>query len=234
MSGIGGIGGSENGRFLPSRRDESVSSSYPFEDGSTPEGFPNGAVADLCVVVPSREGDEGLRPVELGCLHIGPGVVSLSLLVGGAPALFASEPASSVDPGAPVPMKSVMDGVSGIVAFGGVDFSRPGTLRARIPVSETAVFRPVVGRLARFVQEARDSELSGNVGLVLPSGLSVSFSDDGAGRNVARFSSDESLRARVMTDCGRSSRSNAQPVPVLSLNGVRPDADGRIAVVFTR
>ena len=202
---------------------------FPFEDDSLPDGFPRGIIVDACVVVAS-----GLSPSEsrvtVGSVHVGPGMVSAFVLVGGRPALYCGVPRASFEPFSPVPMTPAMPGVSGMLSFGNVDFGSPATYRMDVPLSESAVVRPVVGRLERFLDPRTGRTASGVVGFEVPDGVSISFSEDGHD-SVVSFSAGDSVRRLVPAPCSADD-DVSRPHPVTSINGVRPDESGRIAVVF--
>ena len=195
-------------------------SSYPFEDDSLPEGFPVDAVVDLMAVVP------GDGEVALSCLYIGPETVSLALSVGGDTCLFANARKGEYVEYDPVAMESTRPGVSAFVTFGAVDFGAPRMVRGRIPVSESAIVRVPEARLRRFVKRGMLGEARGDVVLDFPTGVS----SDVSGGDV-RLSADDDLRAMLPAMCADASSAR---VPVKTVNGMKPDADGRVAVVFMR
>ena len=201
-------------------------SAYPFEDDRVPSGFPVDAIVDLCVVCCSDD------PVSVSCLHVGPSLVSVAVSVGGRPALFKSVSSKSFSPFEPVAMDSVLEGVSGMVTFGDVRFGEPKTYRDAVPVSESAIVRPKVGRLERFVSDTDGRSASGFVGFELPEGVSAELSEDGHS-SIISFHASSSVMDDVTSPCSKYDRPVSSPVPVKSINGVRPDPTGRIAIVFT-
>ena len=205
-------------------------SAFPFCDDSLPDGFPRGILVDACVVVASGP-DPSRADVQVGSLHVGANMASVIVTVGGSPALYCNVMRASHVPFSPVAMTSVMAGVSGMVAFGSVDFGQPRTYRGPFPLSESAVVRPVVGRLRGFLDPNTGRTASGVVGFELPDGMSVEASGSD-GVSVLSFSADRSLRDSVPAPCSSYEPPPDMPVPVTNVNGVVPDADGRVAVVF--
>lgn len=205
-----------------------VGTAYPFDDDSLPDGFPNGVIVDACIVLPSTIQD---RPV-LSCLHRGPSLVSAMVLVGGRPALYAAVSKAAFVPFSPVVMESSIPGVSGMITFGNPKFDAVETVRGSFVFSEAAVVRPRVGRLERFYDPETGATASGYVGLELPDGVSVSIEEEGHESRMS-FSTNDEIRQSVLAPCAKYERPNDSPQPIMSINGVRPDEDGRIAIVFT-
>ena len=202
---------------------------FPFEDDSLPDGFPVGVIVDACVVVPDgMDGD-----VCVSCIHVGPTIASVMITVGGRPALSKSVLISSMVPFSPVPLEPMVDGVSGIVSFGDLSKEDRITVRSEATLSNSVIVRPSIGRLSSFVRRDTGASASGFVGLDLQEGLSVAI-DDGEVESVLRFSAGDSIREDVTIPCLKYDRDNSMPVPVRTINGVAPDKDGRIAIVFAK
>lgn len=203
---------------------------FPFADDSLPEDFPRDAIVDALVVVPSS-----LAPstgtVEVGSVHIGPSMASAFILVGGEPALYCNVMKATYEAFTPVVMTPVMPGVSGMITFGSLDFGDKRTYRLNIPLSETAVVRPVVGRLEKFVQPEKGEEASGAVPFDLPDGVEVTVHEDGHVSEMD-FTADESVRRLVPLPCSEADSPKTMTPPVRNINGVVPDKLGRIAIVF--
>ena len=203
---------------------------FPFADDSLPDGFPRDAIVDALVVVPSS-----LMPstvtVKVGAVHIGPSMASAFILVGGRPALYCNVLKESYEAFSPRAMTSVMPGVSGMITFGNLDFGEKRTYRLDIPLSETAVIRPVVGRLEKFIQPEKGAETSGMVPFELPEGIEVSVVESGH-VSTMNFTADESIRRLGPLPCSETDSPKTMVPPVRNINGVVPDRLGRIAVVF--
>ena len=200
---------------------------YPFEDDTLPDGFPKGLIVDACIVLPSTITS---RP-KLSCLHCGPAMVSAMVTIDGRPALYASVSKNAFQPFSPVAMDSGMEGVSGMITFGNATFGDPVTLRGSYVFSESAVVRTENGRLVKFHDPETNAKASGYVGLELPDGVTVSIDENGHQSKVA-FSTDDDVRKSVLTPCAKYERPNSMPEPIMTINGVKPDKNGRIAVVF--
>jgi len=205
--------------------------SFPFADDSLPDGFPRDTIVDAFVVVPSSVAPSDAK-VSVGSMHIGPSMASVFILVGGEPALYCNVLKDRYEPFTPVAMESVMPGVSGMVTFGNVDFGMKRTYRLGLPLSESAVARPVVGRLEKFVKVETGEEASGIVGFDFPDGISISMHEDGDNSQVV-FEAGPSIRGHVPSPCyDVDAGPKTMSPPIKNINGVVPDELGRIAVVF--
>lgn len=210
-----------------------ISVRFPFADDTGPEGYPFELVVDACVVIPGFE-TPSTETVAIGCLHVGPALVSAMVYAGNEPVLCCSVPKSRFTPFTPYPMRTVRPGCSGMITFGDVWFDlyrAPMVRRDMVPLSDSAVIRPVVGRLAKFIQPERGEEASGIVGLVVPDGVGIKMNEDGHVSTLS-FSLSGVARDNVTVACDMSKTPLSMPVPVSSINGVRPDRLGRIAIVF--
>lgn len=211
-----------------------TSVAFPFEDNAVPAGYPAHWLVDACIVVPrTRDSLSSAPRAEVSCLHRGPGMVSVMISVGGAPALYGRALKDGFAPFQPIPLEPLSEGCSGMVTFGDVEFGAPAIFRDRVPLSESVVVRPVLGRLSAFVQTERRRTLSGAVVLAVPEGLAAAAVQED---NVAtlKFAMDDALRAEVPGPCARESVPSTLPVPVRTINGVAPNAEGTIAIVFAR
>lgn len=208
---------------------ENSGTAYPFEDDTLPAGFPTDLVVDACICIPTSI---PLRPA-LSCVHTGPSFVSATVTLDGKVALFVSVAKSKFVPFSPVLMESSMYGVSGMITFGNVMFDRIMTERGNYVFSESAVVRPIIGRLYRFKDSETNETAKGYVGFELQDGVSVSLRE---ANNVSllSFSTSDDIRKEVLTPCAKSDITNRSPEPIRSINGVKPDKDGRIAIVFRK
>jgi len=218
-----------------------VSVRFPFADDAGPEGYPFNAISDACVVIPSgREASD--ETVSVGCLHIGPSMVSVMIYAGDEPVLCRHVPKSVFEPFTPFALEPMRPGCSGFVSFGDIRFESfrdPVMLRDRVRLSDSAVIRPVVGRLTKFIKPETGSEASGIVGIVVPQEVSVARELDPDGREVGHesvvgFSLDADGLDLVSVGCDAAEAEAGSPVPVSSVNGLQPDENGVIAVVFAR
>lgn len=206
--------------------------SFPFADDSLPADFPNDMVVDACIVV-ANEVEPSAAEVSLGCVHVGNTMASAFVLVDGEPALYCNVLAENYEPFTPVAMTPVKKGVSGMLTFGDVRFGEKRTYRANARFSESAIVRPVVGRLVKFTQPEMGSETNGVVPFELPDGITITVDEDGNDSTV-HFSADSSIRNLVPMPCAEQDSPKTMTVPVKSINGLVPDELGRIAVVFLR
>lgn len=202
--------------------------SYPLADDSLPDGFPPEALVDACIVVASETSPSEAK-VELGCLHFSPHLISAMVFVDNEPALACSVPAGSYEPFSPIAMETLKEGCSGTISFGSVTDRGTYTFRGRIPFSDSAVVRPVVGRLRRFLKVATGQTATGDVGIELPAGVAMSVEDEGGVSTVTFTISDE---ARAALDAVCAGDDGSGLVPITSINGITPDDKGRIAIVF--
>ena len=210
-------------------------SRFPFSDDSGPDGYPFDVVCDACVIVPS-EMYPSTEPVYVGCLHISSSMVSAMLYCGGRPILQCMVTSSSFEPFSPIKLEPVDSSCSGFIAFGDIQFSSfrtPVTIRDMVPLSESAIVRPVVGRLRKFIQPSRVEEASGIVGIVVPDGVGMEKSEDGHVSTIS-FSLSDPAMDDVLVSCDVSKPEEGKPSPVYTINGVSPDENGRIAIVFTK
>jgi hypothetical protein len=159
-------------------------------------------------------------------------MVSVSILADGSPALFCSAVKGSFEPFVPMAMKSVAHDISGMITFGDVAFGEPRTYRGSFKFSESAIVRPVRGRLERFTKPADGTQATGFVGFDLPNGVTAGLEESGHS-SVIKFSADESVRSTVVSPCSNYTRPPNSPLPIQSINGIHPDELGRIAIVFT-
>jgi len=210
-----------------------AASSFPFEDNTLPEGFPVGAVVDACIVVTATE-KPSTAAVSLGCLHISRYMVSVMILVDGLPALCRTMLAAENAAYRPLQMESLLEGCAGTITFGGIrfdDYITPFTWRGKIPLSDAAVVRPVVGRLRRFFKYDTGQSTSGDVAIELPDGVSMSVTELDSGSSEVTFSANDNVREEVRSPC-ESGETDSGLTPMMSINNIRPDSLGRIAIVF--
>lgn len=211
---------------------------FPFADDAGPADYPFDAVADMCVVIPNG-GSPSTEKISVGCLHFSSSMVSVMVYAGDSPILHCRVTASRFEPFTPYRMEAVREGCSGMVSFGAIRFDtfrNPVTLRDRVPLSEAAVMRPVVGRLKRFVQPMTGEEAKGVVGIEIPEGVRMELEpeDEEGNISVVKFSLDDAGREAVAVGCDETDNGLSRPVPVTSINGVAPNEDGLIAIVFAR
>lgn len=205
---------------------------FPFADDAGPADYPYDAIVDACIVVP-HEGAPSGETVCIGCLHIGPGMVSVMVYADDDPILSCNVTFARFEPFSPVVMTPVRPGCSGIISFGDISrlVSHPVTVRTRVRLADSAVVRPVVGRLRRFVQPERGEEATGVVGIEVPDGVGISMSEDGH-TSTMLFSLSDNAKETVMIRCNPAESIATMPVPISSINGVHPDDSGRLAIVF--
>lgn len=214
---------------------ENETRAYPFLPETVPDGFPVGVVVDMSVVVTGESAPE----VRLSSVHVGPGMVSASVR-GASFSAVCSVPRSGFEPYRPYPLSAVSGTCAGMCSFGDVDFSSPFTAKfgGSGPVLLGCLVAAVpTPRLLSFVDDASGDEVSGDVEIIVPSGLSVERSDDpGGGIRVQRLSlsMDDSLDRITTSPCEASKGEEyaGRVSPLRSINGVLPDGRGRIAVVF--
>lgn len=203
--------------------------SYPFKDDSGCDAVILDSIVDACISIPSSVGGDPF----LSCFHIGPSFVSAMVTVDRSPALYASVSKERFNPFSPVVMESSVAGVSGMLTFGGIRFDKTVTIRGRYRFSESSVVRPDLGRLSLFRDPETNETAKGYVGFEVPEGVSLSLSEAGHVSTVS-FSTNDDIKNSVLVPCAKYERSNYSPEPIMSINGVRPDDKGRIAIVFTK
>lgn len=220
------------GNYVETEQWESGNSNvaFPFADDSIPADFPKDAIVDALVVASHAPGQEE-HEVRVGSVHVGPSMASVFILVGGEPALYCNVMKETYEPFTPVVMTSVKRGVSGMITFGDVDFGEKRTWRINARLSDTAVVRPEVGMLEKFIRADTGAEASGVVPFDLPKGVSVEI-EERDNDSTMKFSADSSIRNIVPLPCSETDSPKTMTVPVRNINGVVPDALGRIAVVF--
>lgn len=207
-------------------------SRFPFaDDCPLPEGFPLEAIVDTCVVSPRTIDGPDEKPIVLGCLYIGPAIASVMFYAGDTPILAARVLRSTFEPFSPVRMESLVPGYSGSLSFGDMEFGQPRMYRCRIPLADSVVLHPVVGRLHSFIDPSRGTTATGDVGLDIPASVTASLVEEGHQSTVRLVLSDEG-RAELASEC--QGEDTARPVPIKTINGLAPDKDGRIAIVFAR
>ena len=213
-------------------------SRFPLSDNCRlPEGFPVDAIVDACVVIP-KEGGSSNDDVTLGCLHISQDLVSAMVYAGGSPVLVCTVLKRGFTPFRPYAMEAVQGTpvCSGCISFGDIrfdEYARPFLFRGGLPLSDSAVIRPLIGRLRRFVQPARSQEALGLVGVEVPDGIGVSVDESAPGVSLVRFFGD-GIEDQVSVTCNPADAKLTMPPVIQTINGVHPDKDGRIAIVFAK
>lgn len=209
--------------------------SYPFADDSVPKDFPTNLIVDACIVVPYTKDsiDKSNSTVELTYFHESDIMVSIMISIDGTPSLHAKVLKEYYKEFSPIKLESLDGKCSGMITFGSIRFDRIITIRTKIPFSESVIVRPVVGRLEKFVQHERDSEISGDIGIELPLGINMSISEEGDTSTI-QFTASKDIRESVPAPCSNTDPISTMPVPISSINGIRPDKEGRIAIVFAK
>ena len=188
------------------------------------------------MVVPAEAAPSD-ETISVGCLHLGPEMVSVVIYANDQPILFYASSRASFSPFSPVAMRPIRPGCSGMVSFGDIAFdryARPAIFRDMVRLAESAVVRPVVGRLRRFIQPEKGAEASGVVGIVVPDGVSVGIDEETGHKSTIVFELNDAGKNLVRVACDSTESKTGSPVPISSINGVHPDSDGRIAIVFAK
>lgn len=211
---------------------------FPFaEDISFADcpGYPFDSIVDACVVLPS-EGSPSMEVVTVGCLHISRSMVSVMIYADDTPILHGVCLAAMFEPFTPVMLEPLRPGCSGCVSFGDIRFENvrtPIILKNKARLADSAILRPVVGRLRRFIQPERGEEATGIVGLEVPDGVILDHQDTGH-VSLIGFSLTDAGRETVKVSCNPAEPAPTMSIPISSINGVHPDSQGRIAIVFAR
>lgn len=212
---------------------------YPLADDadlSCPFGEPMPAsfLSDACIMVPSWMDSSG--GVFVSCAHSGPGLVSVSLSVGGEGVCTCTVPAASFEPYRPYQVVPVGDSpVRGCVSFGDVVQDGARTWRpAACRLSGFAVHSIPVGRLVRFLDDRNGESVSGDVRFVVQTDVGLEHSGDWeqTGEETTYFSLTGGLDDATKSLCDRGGETPGTIPYITSINGVRPDEFGQIAIVF--
>lgn len=207
--------------------------SFPFADNTLPVGFPTDVIVDACIIVPTTIDRPNKPVVTLNCLHISPSMVSVVISAGETIKLHCCVLSANFSAFSPVKLESITGECSGFITFGDLRFDTIYTIRGEIPFSDSAVMYPVVGRLEKFVQPASGNEATDIVGIELPAGVSLTIENQKYGHNsIVQFTADDSVRNLLQHPCIFETVPNDTPLPISSINGIKPDEFGRIAIVF--
>lgn len=208
---------------------------HPFESDQTVE-FDRSVVVDLSVMVPYSE---SLPKVRMTSMHVGPGLVSASFS-DGTNAMVCSVPMASFEPYRPYTMRAVSGACGGMCTFGDVDPSSP--VNAKFgddgpAVLESVVSRIHVGELKRFVDDASGESVTGDVVIEFPTDatVDVGYTSEESGYQYIRVGPSQALDDQIVSPCDSSDGElrAGETSPIRSINGVFPDANGRIALVFS-
>lgn len=205
---------------------------YPFDSATCGADFPLGVVADMSIVH-----SDGSSEFRLTSLHVGPGMVSVSVSNGSA-LLVCTVGRSAFEPYRPYRMTAVGGdatiAVAGMCSFGDVSFDEMQTLKfpeGPVVLGSLVTLIPS-GKLKCFVDESTGEKATGSVGMSIPDDLSVSRSVSDGTQSLT-FTLTQQLDNAVTSPCASADILYADKVPpIKSINGVRPDSSGRIAVVF--
>jgi hypothetical protein len=207
---------------------------YPFESGCS--GFDSAidVVSDISIVSENL----GTGVFRLYSVYVGPEMVSVSFS-DGTDVLVCTVQKDDFEPYKPYGMNSVSGSASGICSFGNIDFSK--TVYAKPGnngpiVLQTLVVRVDRGNLFGFKDDLTGDVLTGDVRFVFPSGADVTkgFTSHGYWEVQTFFVGLSSwMDENLVSDCDE--KDNLKPgdlSPIRSINGVKPDDHGRIALVF--
>lgn len=221
-----------------------VSLRFPLEDDAILSAV-DGRDLPACFVVDMSVFTDGdPASVRLVSAYVGPGLVSMSLADNLGALGMCSVPVSEYEKYAPYRIEGFPGrDAAGICSFGASpsELSEPVLLRfdPGIPVSATACHHVDTGRVRKFVDERSGKSVSGDVRLELGTGLTAflcSLDDDGGCGKwpCARIFMDRDLGLSVVSPCvGKNDDSRIAQKPVSAINGVSPDCEGRLAIVFS-
>ena len=214
-------------------------------DGSQ---LPNRFLTDAMVVVgkpadsikPASSDEYGRQepPVVVSCAHVGPGMVSVGLSCGDGSAV-CTVPMGKFEPYTPYQLVDTSRGsstVSGFVSFGDVSrLDGPFTWRpVDCRLNDSAVVRVPVSRFEGFLDPKTGNVASGNIEIDVPSSMGASVSDTKNGSQILSLDLGVDLDEAVKSPC-ESSEGDARAGDtghLRSINGILPDENGVIAVVF--
>lgn len=240
-------------RGRPSAQWEGGNSSrrYPLADDAGSDGIPDWFLSDACVVVPGHSmsdvSDSASCLVRVVSAHASRHMVSVSMETVGAAemggACVCTVTAGSFEPYKPYRLEPVHgSGLCGTVSFGDAmsPWAAHGTWKPRMCLlAPEAVVRVPVGRLMRFVDDITGESASGDVRFIAHKGISVSGHSPQPGSSAyegevwAELSLDDDLSRAIVPPCDASSGFfDGKVRPIRSINGVRPDKYGRIALVL--
>lgn len=207
---------------------------YPLAEGSSRvddsgRDLPDSILVDMSVVCFGR-----FKNLRLGSVRVGPGLTSLSLLDDAGPVAVVTVP--SVEPYVPVALDSLRDGVSGTVVFG--EFDRTSVASYRFSTAEQSAISPFCvvefpdTGVRSFVDDASGEEASGDVAFNFGGSVVVSVETTGTGAKASLGLSNGVARS-LSAGCVPTDLNKSCIAPVIrTINGVSPDRNGEIAIVF--
>ena len=177
--------------------------------------------------------------------YIGPALLSVSFSDSLGPMCAATVLKSEYEQYAPVVLEAVNGrDVKGICAFGvrTDSMSEPSLFRFSngVPVSMCTCFQIDTGRVMEFIDERSGERLSGDIVLSLGAGLAAYMDgvDDvhvSLSWPAAHIRMKPELRESVTSSCGEPENVESdifKSPPIQSINGVAPDCNGTLAIVF--
>ena len=218
-------------------------SRYPFEDdfqavSASGDALPDWAVVDAFFC--ARDGVGSAAKVLLTGFHAGPGLVSAVFSSGSGDPALCSVPRSSFEPYRPFPAVDSSGVLRGSCSFGDVYAALQASGRTSftlkfpdgVPLLGSLVAHLPAPGVTKFVDDISGSEVSGDVVMDMPDGLSAE--EEGPGR--VRLSASPALAELVEYPCYR--RWNSEEFvnskrPIRSINGTPVGRSGVFHIVFT-
>lgn len=207
---------------------------YPLSEDATCVDDTGVPLPDNVLVDMSVASFRALPGLRVSSVHVGPGLVSVSLSDDSGAVATATVVAAAFEPYAPVALDSLRDGVSGYVSFGEIDRTSRAMYRfsteAQSAVHPFCVFEFPGAGVIEFVDDSSGERVSGDV--VFDFGRYIDAHVESDGHTVVLDLSDGMART-MDTGCVPTDLNTSCTAPVIqTINGVEPDSDGEIAIVF--
>jgi len=208
------------------------------EDGKE---LPDSLIADARFCVPFRDGTDCVTSVRLESAHVSPAMVSVCFraYAGVSPtddALSVTVSAASFRPYFPYALKPLsgypgMADAGGVIAFGSFDFPTfPETYRFSYAEILPCCVAAATPSGLRSITDPRSGEsVSGDVGFSFSGHVDASLSGGGFSLSLDPGSAEE-----LMSRCVGLAEGDGVcgATPIRSINGVAPDPDGNIVLLF--
>lgn len=220
--------------------------SYPFSDNASlvsrnGDELPENVISDLHIAVPSSGGsleDRGDSDVaRVSSVRLSPSMVSVCVVVdrGGAvvSAMSVTVSMDSFRPYFPYRMERLagLEDSSGVITFGNFDTpAEPTTyLLDGAYICAGCMAKVHAPKLRKFVDPRSGASASGDVSIEFPNHIVAKAE----GKRSVRLSLSEGSAEELVSSCAKELAVNAcGATPIKSINGILPDAQGRIVLWF--
>ena len=222
-----------------------ISTRFPLADDASlvsdgGKELPCDFLVDLAIYT---DGDP--KSVKMTSAYIGPALLSVSFSDSSGPICAATVLKSDYEQYAPVVLTPVAGrDVGGMCAFGIREdsMSEPSLFRFSkgVSVSLCSCFKLDTGRVMSFIDERNGEKLSGDIVISLGAGLAAymdGVDDDHMTLSwpAAHIRMKPELRESVTSSCGEPENVESdvfKSPPIQAINGVAPDCNGTLAIVF--